>query len=493
MNLESVVDRSRPAGWLLVVEALLLVSCSSEPDAEKLSAGGTGGAGEEAGADVDGVGGMGGGHYAEAGLAGMGAIGGAGGVAGAGAAGSGGGDVSELDASWVRVLGPDARINSVASTDSGNAIVAGAFWGATDFGEGVVVPEGERDGFIVWYSVDGEVERVVTYGGAGNETVLHVGPWQNNGIIVAGWLGSIDAESICGFASAPTTKDYFVAWLDEGGICEHIVKVVSDVVPAVARFASDASGAVAVATEMKAGVVSVFEPADAPLGLTNVEFLNGEFVRGIGRPIPQVDPWRPAIATRGFSVDMGKIWQRDYEIDELTLNQGTRWSSGQDEDMLVAPAVLAKSNQEVIVGYRYAEDAGCGVTIRQDGGSSWAKEFGDVCNNQDEPVVIGAASAGELMIAGSFHQEIRFGNTQLLASDGESNVDAFVLRLSPDGSPLLSKRFGGPGPDEVRGLAVVEGGDLIVGAHGEPPKSASSASQQETNVSHVFGLKGIAK
>src|SRR5262249_20069924 len=64
------------------------------------------------------------------------------------------------------------------------------------------------------------------------------------------------------------------------------------------------------------------------------------------------------------------------------------------------------------------------------------------------PYGVAADPWGNIVIAGTFHDTMDFGEGHKLVSKG--GLDAFVVKLDPSGNPLWIRGFGGHGDQRVR-------------------------------------------
>jgi Fibronectin type III domain/Beta-propeller repeat len=91
------------------------------------------------------------------------------------------------------------------------------------------------------------------------------------------------------------------------------------------------------------------------------------------------------------------------------------------------------------------------------GAHVWSKRFGG--SGYDQGTGVGMDSNGNVIVAGIFEGTINLGGTSLASAGGR---DIFVAKYSATGAHLWSKRFGGTGHDDVRGLAVDGAGDAVL-------------------------------
>jgi hypothetical protein len=89
----------------------------------------------------------------------------------------------------------------------------------------------------------------------------------------------------------------------------------------------------------------------------------------------------------------------------------------------------------------------------------WAKSFGD--GNVQTASGIGVDANGNVYVTGNFKGSINFGGGALAAS-GTLFIDVFLAKLSSDGSHVWSQKFGDANVQNVRGLSVDTAGNLVI-------------------------------
>jgi hypothetical protein len=87
----------------------------------------------------------------------------------------------------------------------------------------------------------------------------------------------------------------------------------------------------------------------------------------------------------------------------------------------------------------------------------WSKRYGDSLGQWIHDIA--AHPAGGVVIAGRFEGTIDLGDGPLVSGGG---TDAFVARIDGTGHAVWSKRFGGPGAQAARGIAVGPDGQIAV-------------------------------
>lgn len=97
------------------------------------------------------------------------------------------------------------------------------------------------------------------------------------------------------------------------------------------------------------------------------------------------------------------------------------------------------------------------------GGLLWGKSLGDSADQSS--AVLAVDPANNIILAGDFKGEIDFGGGNGIMSSDAASTDIFIAKFDPAGSHLWSHSYGGPGEQELEGIAVDQFGDIaVVGA-----------------------------
>jgi Fibronectin type III domain/Beta-propeller repeat len=91
------------------------------------------------------------------------------------------------------------------------------------------------------------------------------------------------------------------------------------------------------------------------------------------------------------------------------------------------------------------------------GAHLWSKRFGST--GADLGTGVATDSSGNVVVVGTFTGSINLGGGSLTSAGGR---DMFVAKFSATGLHVWSKRFGGTGNDDVRGVAVDGSGNVVV-------------------------------
>ena len=95
--------------------------------------------------------------------------------------------------------------------------------------------------------------------------------------------------------------------------------------------------------------------------------------------------------------------------------------------------------------------------LAPDGTHIWSKRFGDAVDQRGQ--ALGIDAAGNIYVSGWFAGTINFGGNALTSAGGE---DSFLVKLSPDGTHIWSKRFGAANTQRIKDLAIDPAGGVVV-------------------------------
>jgi hypothetical protein len=110
-------------------------------------------------------------------------------------------------------------------------------------------------------------------------------------------------------------------------------------------------------------------------------------------------------------------------------------------------------------GQRTSAGGGDVFVVRYDGDGNhvFSRRFGG--NDHDSGRAVAVDSTGEVVLAGLFAGAMSIGNADLVSAGGE---DAFVARLTADGSPEWAYGWGGAGVDRLLDVAIAEDNTILL-------------------------------
>ena len=355
--------------------------------------------------------------------------------AGGGSLGSprsaGAGDSSRGDLTWSeRFGGPgNQHANGLAVNAAGQVLLTGYFYDGLDLGPGQLTSNGNVDAFVAELDASGALVWKKSF--AGTQTVMghDVVTDAEGNVFVAGYLyGATDFGG--GLLAAGGSVDVFLVKLDAqgnhvwskrfgGGDGEHVVS----------SMAVDGAGNVVIAGIFSGSIDFGGEPlesagADDAFVASFDEEGNPRWSARFGDGDEQ--------GAQGVAVDLeGNVFVTGMMRGIADFGGGPLASAG-DGDVFLAKLDSA-------------------------GHHLWSRRFGDSHDQSGARLAIDAN--GGVIVVGSFAGGIDFGGG-LLESAGD--LDAFVAAFDEAGHPRWSRGFGEGGAQSATGVAVGEGGEVVV-------------------------------
>jgi hypothetical protein len=331
---------------------------------------------------------------------------------------------------WARAFGgPGEDIGEAVAVDSkGNALVVGSFGDVLSFGDAQIASEGADDAFVVKFAPDGRRLWAKRFGGIDVDAAHQVAVDADDNALVIG----VFREQIT------FGKETFKS---NGGDDIFLVKLSpeGDLVWARTWGESGKDWGRAVAVD---GVGDILLLAEFTLG---VDFGGG----------PLDNPGNRSLALVKLTPDGDHVWSRSHgnELDSLGIGIAVDPAG----NVLVTGAFdethsfggephRARGRSDAFVA-RYGPD----------GSYLWSRAWG----GEDEDVghTVATDRFGNVYATGWFWKTADFGGGPV-ESAGYS--DAFLVKLSPSGDYLWSKRFGGKQRDFGKGLVVTEDGGVAL-------------------------------
>jgi hypothetical protein len=118
----------------------------------------------------------------------------------------------------------------------------------------------------------------------------------------------------------------------------------------------------------------------------------------------------------------------------------------------------------------------------------WARRFGSTGSEGGRAVA--ADANGNLLVTGYFNGTVSFGGSPLVSA---GDNDVFVAKYTAAGAHLWSRRFGGTGDDQVRGIAVDGSGNPVVIGEFSGTANFGAGPLASAGLNDIFlvGLRGI--
>lgn len=332
---------------------------------------------------------------------------------------------------WIRPLFAtgDVSAHSVALTDTGDVLVAGAFAGELDLATQTLTSAGGLDLFLARFSAGGELLWAHAIGGVGNEHEATVRAADDGRILLVGeFTDTVALPGLTPIVSLGAT-DILLAQLTADGHPAWIRGLGGPGVEMEPRVEFDPAGDILLS--------SIFE-ATVDLG--------GEPLVAVGARdllVARLDPDGQHLWSTSFP-GPGDISNHDLAVAASGDLAITGWS-GHDIEF----------GGDLVTGGVYL------VVLDGDTGAHrWSRGFGDGGNNGGCGVRF--ADDGGLLLTGWFQDTIDFGAGPLTAVD---HSDHFVARHDDAGALVWASGHGGLSVDSGCALGRGAHGDWIVGGN----------------------------
>jgi len=116
----------------------------------------------------------------------------------------------------------------------------------------------------------------------------------------------------------------------------------------------------------------------------------------------------------------------------------------------------------------------------------WAKAFGD--GNVQTGVGVGFDAMGNVYVTGNFKGSVNFGGGGISAA-GTLFIDVFLAKLTSDGTHVWSKGFGDVNVQNVKGLAVDAGGNVVIAGYFQNDINFGGATLTSAGLDDMFVAK----
>lgn len=407
----------------------------------------------------------------------------------------------EASSMWSQRFGlvQGQRAEDVAMGPEGHPVVVGSFENAIALGADTLQSAdtlaGDHDAFLVELDGgDGSPRWQVSFQGEGDQRLEAVGVDDGGRVVVAGhFTGSV---SIAGQIFEAEGVDLLAAGIDPGG---QVAWIFAPTLAGDQRFHDIAvtSDGRAYAVGSFVGAMSlddcdVATPGPAPAAIVVAldgarcgdAFLAGGSGDGqAGRSIALDASGDVYVAaeTRGPVVGLDAMYGGGSDLDVFAFKLAgenladVRWSrpfraAGDTGDDHVGGIVVDPAGHTFVVGtFRDRFEAGALAATSLGGSDIFVVRLGaggavDVATAlgalyDQEALAIALDSRGELAMAGRFEGDFSVGSGAIESAGG---LDAFVAKLSADGSPRYSVPVGGIMHDAFLGVAIDESDDIVL-------------------------------
>jgi hypothetical protein len=343
--------------------------------------------------------------------------------------------------------GSSEYVTHIASDPSGNVYVTGVFWESVSFGGRTASGSGDTDVFVAKVSSQGSVLWLKTYGSAGTEETSKLVA-DADGVTVGGiFQQSVNfgdgARTAVGFA------DVFVLRLDAQGDFRWAKTAGGTIGDSLDGLAADSTGNVYAAGTFT-GQVS--------FGGTPLVSQNGPDLFVVKYSAAGAHLWSVRVSGQAESVaDLAVVG------DEPVIA-----GSFQGQINFGGEALTATGAGADLFAVRLRANDGAHVWSLRAGGSG-AESISDVIPSRDG-----------VLLAGYFRDVAGFG-TDVLSATGD--YDAFLWKLTSNGTHAWARRFGGAGLDRATAVIEAPNGDAaIFGGYAQPFEVSGTALPADKRV-----------
>ncbi len=395
---------------------------------------------------------------------------------------------------WARSIGGPSQDESraVDIDAKGNVAVAGRFVGKVDLGAGVVVEAaGIQLGFVGLLDPAGKPRWMQPLRSGAEVSVSDVTFDAKGNVIVVGWFsGTLDVGGLQ--TKAAGADDGYIAVLDPAGKPLWVRALGGDNADILYGVDVDPQGGLVVIGEKRGaadfgggelpakGSADIFVVRLSPDGTHLWSQAWGDMAEDNGRAIAFDGRGDVVLAAEmGMPLDFGDgkqlahkgkgdvavvkldsagrlVWARSFgnTFDDVVLGLAV---DGADNIVLCGSFEdkLKVAGAKLVAGERM--DAYV-VKMNAAGDFVWAKSYG--ADGEDKAVACAADRFGNVVVTGWFEEKVSFGGAALEAPN--HNQDGFLLKLSPAGAHLWSRRFGDRDYDRGRAVAVDAEGNIAL-------------------------------
>jgi hypothetical protein len=191
--------------------------------------------------------------------------------------------------------------------------------------------------------------------------------------------------------------------------------------------------------------------------------MTGEFAYDVdfgGGPISSSSPWQlTSIFVAKYSPNGTHLWSASLETGPSADSSGHGIAVDSQNNVLITGNCMEYLNFKgtKLYGHGYNIPEICIAKFSSSGVPLWAKMLGS--HDPDYGVSISADNSDNVIVTGSFSGTVDFGGGPLTSG---GNSDIFIVKYSPSGNHIWSKRFGSTGSDIGNSIAVDSGNNILL-------------------------------
>lgn len=314
---------------------------------------------------------------------------------------------------------------------SGGASVAASFTGAIDLGGGEVSAGAASNLLLARFDGEGGHRTSVGYGADGEEYVIqHALDLEDNGTVAGLFRGD---ASVGGDPLGPSTgfNSYVARYTPVG---KHVwsVQIASPGTAFVRGASINGSGQTASAGNFDPSVAVLGQELTSA-GANDIFYLRLDQSGGIAT-FARFGGAGNDLGMAALFDGLGRVYLVGVTDGAIDFGGGAAVETGGGRDLFI-------------------------MQMSPQGAPTWAFAAGGP-DDTAELVYAAVAPGGDLLVSGAFFGTMTFPGAAPLDSRG--NSDIFLARVSPTGEVRWARRFGGPGDDSPRGIAVGAGGEIAL-------------------------------
>ena len=370
-----------------------------------------------------------------------------------------------LQAEWAERIGGGENdyVNSAIGTSDGGYIVGGYYNSENiDLGNNIVLNNnGENDGFIIKYNIDGQVEWAKNVGEAGHEYINSVTETSDGGYLVG---GSFTSERI------ELENDVIIGDNTGYGSDGMVIKYNSE---GEAEWAKRIGGNVA------DQVKCVIETSDGGFFVggtneSNIDLGNNITIEKHGNT-SAVD-----IMIIKYNAEREAVWAKSiggYSDEYVNCIIETKDKGYMVGGQFLSTSIDFGNNITISKNSGYA-----GMIVKYDsnGQAEWAKSINGVGHENVKSIT--EIKEGGYLVAGDFYsRSIDLGNSVTLNNDNPSYRDGMLIKYSAEGEAIWAKNIGGDSGDYLESVQEVEDGKYLVAGYFFSQKIVLDNNESITN------------
>ncbi len=335
---------------------------------------------------------------------------------------------------WARRFGDSESelVNGLAVDPSGNVFVGGSFSGTVSFGGAALVSAGGTDLFLAKFAPDGTALWSQRFGGSGDDYAAGVAVTASGDVVLfAGFEGTVSFGG--GDLTSAGYTDAVLAKYSSAGAHLWSRRIGGSELDDALSVAVDPAGNVLL-TGSFAGTASFAQT----------------MLSSAGNSDTFVSKW---------SGDGTHLWSKRFGSTDF--DRGHSIAADSSGNILVAGEFYLTAN----FGGAALTSAGVGdifvTKLTPDGTHLWSRAAGG--SYSDTATSITVDPSGNVLVTGTFGGTIDLGNGPLTQLGG--GTDIFVAKYQPSGTPVWSKRLGGPSTDTSFSITSDSSGSVILGGN----------------------------